>query len=172
MADIAVLDASVILLIIAPVKDSDPEDRRLRRERTLESLREYRKDKVHFVVPAPTIVEIAAGPSKNIDAMNKLLARLGGSHVEPLEDLSARAAGASLRKTLHARSEDERRDGVKFDALIAGIAHAMGARYVLTANARDFQKHLRELKSKVEVVQVDAAKTTGQLRIIDQTPKS
>jgi len=168
MVDFAVLDTSVILLVVAPLQDSDPADRRLRRERTVETLREYRAEKVRFVVPAPVVAELAAGPPSDEVVISKLLARMGGGHVEPLDDLAARDTGLALRKTLRSRPAGERRNGIKFDAMIAGIAHRMGARYLLTANERDFRRYLEELNSRVEVVDVSSPRNTGQLRLVDQ----
>ena len=81
---------------------------------------------------------------------------------------AAEYAGQSLRKTLGTRHPDESRNAVKFDALIAGVAHRIGATHLLTDNARDFERHFHEMASGIEVVIVSEPPEKGQLRLIDQ----
>lgn len=73
---------------------------------------------------------------------------------------------------LAAREPGEERGAVSYDALIAGIAHARGARWLLTANARDFAACLKVLSSNVEVVRTDDMPVKGQLSLVHQAPQS
>jgi hypothetical protein len=41
---------------------------------------------------------------------------------------------------------------VKFDTLIAATAHVYGAKYLLSANERDFESALKIVRSAVEVI--------------------
>lgn len=170
-AKLVVVDTSVLILLTAPSQPADPEARTLRRERAAAAMQELRDDGCRFLLPAPAIVELAVYEQGEAIA-DRILARLGGSQVEPLELLAARAAGLALRKVLRERQPGESKGQIKFDALIAGIAHRKEARFLATANPRDFEKHLRAIGSAVEVLDVAAPKQhAGQLRLIDRIPK-
>ena len=70
-------------------------------------------------------------------------------------------AGAISRMALQSRAGRER-GAVKFDSLIAAIAHRIGARWLLTANGGDMRSALAVIKSPVEVVVADEQPPTGQ----------
>lgn len=168
---LAAVDASVIILLTAPPRPDDPTERALRRERASTSMQELRDDGFRFFVPAPAIVELSVHESGERLA-ERVLARLGGFEVAPLDLLAARAAALALREVLKARPLGESRHLIKFDALIAAVAHEKRAKIIATADPRHFERHLRALSSTVEVVDVASPKQEpGQLRLIDRQPK-
>ena len=59
-------------------------------------------------------------------------------------------------------------DTAVVDASVIILVGAPVPRYLVTANARDFERHLGEMGSEVEVLDVAAPRKKGQLRLIDQ----
>jgi len=84
---------------------------------------------------------------------------------------SAESAGAILLKKLRARPPGMSKTEIKFDALIAGIAHAHEARWLITGNAKDLRPLLAQIDSKVEIVDIDSVpppELRSQLTLAEQ----
>jgi len=157
---IAAVDASVILLLAVPGKDVD------RRKRARSKMQELKSLGVRFAIPAPAIAEVHRdGDGREIAA--RVFGDLGGFYTEALDDIAAANVGQSLRMAHQSRPEGLPRACVKFDAMIAGVAHTMGARYLLTTDGRDFRVALQALQSKVEVIYVDAPPPPQQVPLIE-----
>ena len=161
---IAVVDTSVIILIGAP---SDDPETVARRARAHDRLLRFQKEGAVFAVAAPSIAELHRdGPGG--ETADRILGQFGDLRIDALDLEAAEYAGQSLRATLSSRGPGASRNAVKFDALIAGVAHRIGATHLLTADKRDFERHLGEMQSAIEVVVVSDPPEKGQLRLIDQ----
>lgn len=73
-------------------------------------------------------------------------------------------------KALAAHVKGEERGAVKYDALIAAVAHDMGARWLVTDNRKDMQRCLDAVKSPVELIVTSAIPKTGQLHLVHAQP--
>lgn len=171
-AEIAVVDTSVILLMVAPIPEHD-DVRFKRQQRTRERLQELANDGVSFVVPAPVVTELGMLPTEPTGraVAEPVLARFGGMRVEPFDLPHAEVAAAMLRPTFKALTKGagaQPRDVVKVDAMIVATAVRLNARYLLTANEKDFRKFLEQVDNRVELVIVDEVRQKGQLRFIDR----
>jgi predicted nucleic acid-binding protein len=161
---IAVVDASVIVLYAEPEPEPEDKAEHQRWLNTREHIKRLRAEGVLFVVPAPTMVELEIGG----DASHRLALALGAKQdqllIEAFDNSAAPIAGKMLRKGHKAMVKENpgpgRRPIVKFDALIAAMAHALGAKWLLTANARDFKRMLAEVESSVMVL--DVTESQGQ----------
>jgi predicted nucleic acid-binding protein len=125
------------------------------------------KQNARWVVPAPVVAELCReGPgSGQLREITRIaLRRL---RVEVLDLGAADVAGQIMRMALRARAPGRERGAVKFDALIAAIAHKIGARWLLTANGRDMRAHLSAIDSTVEVVVATEPPSTGQTVMLE-----
>jgi hypothetical protein len=59
---------------------------------------------------------------------------------------------------------------MKYDAMIAAVAHVTRARYMITANPKDYVKFLGEVRSMVRVLAPDQVESEGQLGIVFVMP--
>ena len=143
---LAIIDTCVLYLLIADPDDPKEGIRTRRAEATLAHLQ---SEKVQFVLPAPTMAEI--DPKIAMVIMEEF----GGAHVEPFDLPAAEATRLMILAALPVKPGGPPKSQVKFDAMIAGIAEKMGARYIVTANGRDFRKYLKATSSKVRVVDTD-----------------
>ena len=160
---IAVVDTDVLLLLLDTADAPDIQRRKSYVELTIENLE---KQKARFVVPTPVIAELCrGGPGSDVvrEIAQRLLGRL---RIEVLDEDAAVLAGEISRTTLQ-RREGRERGAVKYDALIAGIAHRMGARWLLTGNGEDHRKGFAVLNSAVEVVVATEPPTRGQQVLVD-----
>ncbi|MBL8604007.1 MAG: PIN domain-containing protein [Myxococcales bacterium] len=169
---LVVVDTSVVILMVAPVPAGN-EDRRRRQLRAETTLGDMRRDGVSFVVPAPVITELAIFSDGVGDRAGEIIAevifaRFGGMRVEAFDLHAAETAGKMLRATfkqIRQQSDAPPRDSVKVDAMIAALAHELDAAHILTANPRDFRKHLDAVKSPVNVLNTNDP-PMGQLRLL------
>lgn len=169
---LVVVDTSVVILMVAPIKAGD-EERRRRQLRAEATLGDMSRDGVSFVVPAPAITELAmfssgAGDRAGEIIVEVLFARFGGMRVEAFDLHAAETAGKMLRATfkqIQQQADGPPRDSVKVDAMIAAIAHKLEAAHVVTTNPRDFRKHLDAVQSPVNVWIADEL-PMGQLRLV------
>ena len=169
MSDLAVLDTSTIVLMVSDSSDATFKARRDAAELALEKLVQ---DRCTLVVPTPVVAELCRG-GPGAQVARRLVDRLRGRiRWEDLDVDAANAAGEMRRAALMQRVPGDERGAVLYDALIAGIAHVRGARFLVTANERDFTRLLTSVKSGVEVLRADRLPTTGQLHMLHaQLPK-
>jgi predicted nucleic acid-binding protein len=139
MLDIVALDTSTVITLISPT------DKRY--EATQAHVANLVKERVRFVMPAPVVSELyQSGGSSLVTILAK---HMKGIRIEPLGLNAADIAGRMSREAI---LEGATRRAVKFDALIAAIAHEVGARAILTSNPRDLARVLRAIDSTVQVV--------------------
>lgn len=67
-----------------------------------------------------------------------------------------------MTRVLLKQRQGRERGAVKFDALIAAIAHNIGAKYLVTSNVDDLSKCLRAINSTVQILMATAPPETGQ----------
>lgn len=171
-APIAIVDTGALLLLLeTPSANDDPERARRRAANEL-AFAEYQKLGPRFVVPTPVIAELCregSGLDLVRDKVTKLLSRV---RTESLDTQAADLAGQIRRVTLAQRAQGQERGAVSYDALIAGIAHRVGAKWLLTTNPDDMRRCLVVISSPVEVVDTTAIPEAGQLhQIAHQQPK-
>ncbi len=164
---IAVIDASVVILVGLPPPKVERKEYALRRERATECLRTLHSDGLDFIVPAPTITELSRDGNGE-ELARKFFARLGGMQVKPFDLPAALVAAKMLKTAFASKAAHEARAAIKYDAMIAAVAHALNAKCLVTANARDFGKYLAEVASPVELIAADEVPQKGQLRLIDR----
>lgn len=144
-APIAIVDTCVIILLLGDI-DDPLEGHRVRKAKDA-FLRLVNKG-VHLVLPAPVVAEV--GP----EIAATLIPELTDTHVEPF-DLPAAAATWKMLSARPPNPEQRTKSVVKYDAMIAGIAESLNARYLITANGRDFRGLLGRINSRVQVVDTD-----------------
>ena len=169
MKPLAVLDTSVVILLLG---DSTLDDAAMkqRRQRVDDALKFYADKDARFALPTPVVAELCRdGPGS---VMHDKLARALARRVRtlPLDMPSADAAGAGRRLALKSRAPGQERGAMLYDALIFGVAEAHGARWLLSANARDYAKIIAEAKSKLELVNTDEFIVKGQLSLMPSLP--
>jgi len=165
-----VVDTSTILLLISSAEE-ERYDQRTRNRILLaqDNMRELRKNGAVFLVPSPAIVELSRdGPGEEI--ARRTMAALGGLRVESLDLRAATYAGEMCRSLMAKKPSGDEKRAIRFDALIAAIAHRVGAKYLATANAKDFRSHLSHIKSTVEVYPIDEQPPGGQLKMLAPRP--
>ena len=166
---LAVLDTDVVILLLDTRRVPDAATYS-RRERASLAIEDVRKKGARCIVTTPTIVELISwkgGGSKA--AVLKLRQFVAGLRALGLTVDAAEAAGTILRDKLKPRPIGKSRNEIKFDALIAGIAHAAEARWLITGNAKDYTGLLGDLRSPVYVIDIDAPPTLRtQLNLSEQ----
>jgi predicted nucleic acid-binding protein len=155
---VAVVDTDVLLLLLDTANAPEVQLRKSYVELTIENLE---NQNARFVVPTPVIAELCgSAPGSEVvrEIAEKVFSHL---RIEVLDEDAAVVAGEISRTTLK-RREGRERGAVKYDALIAGIAHHIGARWLLTGNGEDFKKCFSVLSSPVEVVVATQQPAHGQ----------
>ena len=153
-APIAVLDTDVIVLLVGDEKS------KARTEIVRGRILAMKEKGYSFWVPVPVLAELStAGAS--LAALTKALSlkldglrtvELGVAAVESLGQMvAARIAAAKSG----GKPYEGTRAAMKFDAMIAAIAHTLQAKYLLTANTRDFTIFFKAVKSKTEIHRAD-----------------
>lgn len=158
---IAVVDTSVLILLLDTTSDPVTAERKAHCELTVERLEKLAR----FVVPAPVVAELCrAGSGSDLirNVFRRLIARL---RIEVLDEDAADVAGEISRTRLQNRTGRER-GAVKFDALIAGVAQRLGARWLVTADPDHMRRCFAVINSPVEVVVADQPPTVGQLSFL------
>jgi predicted nucleic acid-binding protein len=155
---IAVVDTDVILLLLDTEDEKDVRVRKSYAELTIENLE---RQKARFVVPAPVIAELCGnGPGSDVvrEVAEKVFKNL---RIEVLDEDAAVIAGEMSRTRLKQRQGRER-GAVKVDCQIAGIAHRIGAKWLVTGNGEDYRKCFAVLNSPVEVIDATQQPAFGQ----------
>ena len=172
---LAVVDTSVVLLLITDEKTASERDAD-RIEFTRARMLALKNDGAEFVLPSPVITELhQTSKDQGLEIAAATFAALGKQvRIEPLDLRSAGMAGRLGQRALERRDfppPPDGRRGVKYDCLIAGIAHHLEARYLVTADPRGFAKHLEDLGSSTELVLADRQPERGQLVILEKKRK-
>jgi predicted nucleic acid-binding protein len=100
----------------------------------------------------------------------KVVKHLKRTKLEPLTYSAADVAGEMSKKALDERGPNDVRGAVKYDALIAAIAHDIGARWLVTDNRKDMQRCLDAVNSPVELIVTSSVPKKGQLSLVHATP--
>jgi len=162
---LAIVDTSAIVLLLSSPSDED-DTTRARRECTEHTFARLTKEGARFGIPTPVVAELArTGPGSAV-ALKVIAALKRRARFEELDLESADVAGAMRILKLRERTPGQERGAISYDALIAGIAHQRGARWLLTANPRDFAALLSTVKSNVELVVTDQPPAKGQLSLV------
>ena len=166
----AVVDTSVIILLVAPRSDAETEEIKTKRARAELVLEGLLKQGAKLVVPTPVIAELCRhGPGSAMH--KKLVSQLKRRiRTETLSVEAADVAGAMRRVAIAQRAQGDERGAILYDALIAGIAHEMGARWLVTTNPSDMQRCLKVVNSPVEVIDAAGIPVAGQLNIVHIKP--
>jgi len=155
---IAVIDTDVIIILLDTTGDPALQDRRTYIGLTFEHLE---RQNATYVVPSPVVAELCGkGPGSDVlrEIMRVFLGRL---RIQVLDEDGALVAGEISRERLRNRAGRER-GAVKFDSLIFGIAHQIGARWLVTGNGADHVKCRKAISSTVEVLVATDPPATGQ----------
>lgn len=160
---LAVVDTDVLALLLSADADLDDDHKKRRAHAEQHVERLVRKERVKFGIPAPVMTElIAKRPGETV--LSAIADIMGKTRILALNSDAAIAAGEMMAHRLK-RQMAEKKAGdsstksasfdkvrVKFDILIAGIAHRAGAKYLLTGNPRDYKAALADISSGVEVI--------------------
>lgn len=161
---IAVVDSNVLIWLLDTTSSADARRKRAYVELTMEH---FNRLSVRWVVPAPVIAELyrdEPGLTRLRDIARRYLKAV---RVEALDLRAADIAGQISDRRLRSRRGRER-GAVKYDALIAGTAHHIGARWLLTADVDDMRSHLGAIGSSVEVVNAtEPTAAGGQQLLVD-----
>lgn len=159
---IAVIDTNVIIDILDTTNTPAAVDRRTFIGLTIDSLR---KERARFVVPAPVVAELCRGV-RGSDVVRELTrVVLRGLRVEPLDQAAADVAGR-IASVIVPGTSGLQRGAVKFDTLVAGIAHHINAKWLVTSNVGNLRSALAAIGSPVEVV--DPTETFTRQRVLVQ----
>jgi len=159
---IAVIDSNVIIDIIDTTNTPASNDRRTRIRLTIEALQ---TERARFVVPAPVVAELCRGVRGSEVVRDLTRAVFRGARVQPLDTAAADVAGRIASITVPGTSQLER-GAVKFDTLVAGIAHHIDAKWLVTSNVRHIRSALNAIGSPVEIV--DPTQQFGRQGVIVQ----
>jgi predicted nucleic acid-binding protein len=165
---IAVIDTNVIIDILDTTDTPTSVDRRTRIGLTLEALG---KERARFVVPSPVVAELYRGIKGSEMVRELAKAVLRGVRVEAL-DLAAADVAGSMADVLVPGKKGLERGAVKYDTLIAGLAHHIDARWLVTSNVRDLRSCLDAISSNVIVVNpIESFTRQGVLVPLMRPPK-
>jgi hypothetical protein len=126
---------------------------------------------VRFFIPSPVISELSRDDTGEKVA-RAALEHLGGIRVEGFGLRAARVAGEMLRTALKGRPPEMSRVAMKYDAMIAAVAHAARARFMVKANPKDYEKYLGIINSPVRVLAPDQIESEGQIGMVLPMPKA
>lgn len=168
--NLAIVDTSVLILLLSSPGPTEAPEIRVRRERTELAIQNIVKQGARLAVPTPVVAELAKA-GQGSEVARKLIGALARRcRFEELDLEAADVAGTIRLKALQKRKAGEERGAISYDALIVAIAHARRARWLLTANPRDFSALLNEVSSPVELVVTDTVPKSGQLSLVHQVP--
>lgn len=151
---IALIDTDVAILLLVTKPATEAERARVGRAR--QAITDVKARGARCFLATPTLVEMASWPAPSEMVRTQLKQLLAGLRAVALDVDGAEAAGQILRDKLKKRPPGKARDEIKFDALIAGVAHARSARWLVTGNAKDYQPMFAAIDSNVTVVDIDA----------------
>lgn len=165
MGRVAIVDTVALVLLVETPEPGEPSDRPRRREANRLTFSKLQRLGTRFIIPTPVIAELCKEGSGLALIRDKVVSRLQSIRTEPLDAMAADIAGAMRRSTLSDRQGRER-GAVSYDALIAAIAHRIGAKWLLTANPDDMKRCLAAVSSPVEVLDTTGIPTHGQLDLL------
>lgn len=169
----AVLDTSVIILLCTEQVDDSPKeiDAQRRREASRDWIATI-TPRVRFAVPTPAIAELSR-PKSARAFLEELSRSLGRFRVLPLTRAAAEVAAkmAAERFAKRASIGQGERGAVKFDTLIAAVAHDHAAQYVVTDDRRDYATPLKAVSSPVEILIATTARPGQQLKLVEDAPR-
>ena len=169
----AVLDTSVIILLCTEKVDDSPKelDAQRRREAAREWI-DHITPRVRFAVPTPAIAELSR-PKKASVFLEELSRALGRFRVLPLSRVAAVVAAkmAAERFARRASIGQGERGAVKFDTLIAAVAHDHGAQYIVTDDRRDYGTPLKAVGSAVQILVASTPRPGQQLKLVEGPAK-
>lgn len=168
---LAILDTDVAILMLDTRKKPDA-DTYNRRERAASAIDDVRGKGARCLITTATLVELSSWRGGPTEAALKLRQFVSGLRTCTLTIGAAETAGRILLDKLKPRPAGKSRHEIKFDALIAGIAHAVDARWLITGNAKDYKSLLDHINSPVQVIDIDAPPTMRrQLTLAEQNLK-
>jgi predicted nucleic acid-binding protein len=156
---IAAIDTDVLITLLDTTSKPEAKKRKGYVELTIETLE---KQGARWVVPSPVIAELCRNQAGSAELREIVRIALRRLRVEVLDEDAADIAGQIARLRLQSRKPDDVRGAIKYDALIAAIAHKIGARWLLTANRRHMTAALASIASNVQVVVATEPPATGQ----------
>lgn len=162
---ICVVDTSVIILSAAPTGPTEPQHIRTLRELTEIAVETTIKQGAKLVVPTPVIAELGRDGPGSLVYKAFVAAIRGRIRTAPLTVSAADVAGAMRISALRQRANGQERGAVLYDALIAAIAHDIGARWLITANPRDMKRCLDTVQSSVRILDTTDIPDKGQLHL-------
>lgn len=167
MLPFAVLDTSVLILLCTDqIDQSEKEAEAQRRREATRDWIEYLAPRVRFAVPTPAVAELSR-PKTAAAFLEELARAVGRFRVLPLTRAAAEVAAKMAAQRIAARPIGAERGAVKYDTLIAAIAHDVGAKYVVTDDRRDYGGPLRVVSSSVEVVVASTPRPGQQMNLIE-----
>ena len=146
---IAVIDTVVLVLLTIKSQAATDHDGH-RRTLVLANMRRLQGEGYKFVVPSPVLAELYGG-GRDRELVHRMIASIAKTRVVPFDERAAEATGQAMPEALATRANSERRSSVKYDLLIAGIAHSIGAQLLVTDDRRGFKKYFRAMDSDVDV---------------------
>lgn len=153
----AVIDANVVIYLLADEPEgTDPSTvlQRERQENTRLSLEWSARDH-DIIVPAPVFSELAYASHSSDAILAAFMAGCGASvTLEAFDYEAARVAGEILRQMHPKRKPGDPKHAMKFDVMVAAVAHAIGAKYLLTGDVRRnrFRQYLEIVDSGTELI--------------------
>lgn len=167
MLPFAVLDTSVLILLCTEqLDDSAKEVEAQRRREAARDWVDHLAPRVRFAVPTPAIAELSR-PKTAAAFLEELSRAVGRFRVLPLTRAAAEIAAKMAAERMAARPPNAERGAVKFDTLIAAIAHEVAAKYVVTDDRRDYGSPLRVVSSPVEIVVASQPRPGQQMNLIE-----
>ncbi len=160
---VVAIDSDVLILLLSADKELNAVDLQ-RRGFAEQHLDRLRKERAGIVVPAPVLAEISAKRPGGV-VLQAIGEVLGVTRVAPLNADAAIVAGDIIGRTIASRPTGADRVRVKFDRLIAAVAHHVGARYLLTGNAADMTVALNAISSGVIVLDASTAPLGETMRL-------
>ena len=165
---LGVVDTSVVILLTAPPAPKEPKAIKNLRELTEAAVERVIKEGAKLVVPTPVIAELGReGPGSEV-YRDFVMGIRGRTRTAPLTVSAADVAGTMRMAALRQRENGQERGAVVYDALIAAIAHDIGAKWLITANPRDMKKCLLAVNSPVALVDTTEVPAKGQLSLVHQ----
>lgn len=172
MPEIVVLDTDVLLFLVGDEKSQE------RTDSVRARISEMKKRKFHFWIPAPVLAELGSrsgNPQPLVAALEK---RLGVVRIATF-GLPAASACSKMLQAAHKRAAEgghryaSTRAAMKFDVLIAAVAHTINARMLATANPGDFMDHFEIVSSKTQVHRADVPDLNfaSQMAMLDEKPE-
>jgi predicted nucleic acid-binding protein len=171
---LCVVDTSVIILVAVPPGQNEAQSTTQLRELTEIAVEQIIKQGAKLVVPTPVIAELGRDGPGSVVYKEFVRAIRGRIRTAPLTMNAADVAGTMRTAALRQRADGRERGAVLYDALIAAIAHDLGARWLITANPGDMRKCLEAVNSSVEIVDTTHVPAKGQLHLAHRnarTPK-